>query len=179
LSDVDLDYWLPSPIIRVAHRRESTAAPDDLWQAARTVRLDDSSLLGRLVRWRIPGLAGDLAFDRLFREPPFLVLLDRPDGALASGLVGRIWTLRRDYPELSSPDEFRQWSVGGTARVLFANWVEPVASGGAVLHSETRVDAAGVQGRLGLATLRPVIRGFQQLIGTDGLDEAVRRAEQR
>jgi hypothetical protein len=48
-----------------------------------------------------------------------------------------------------------------------------------VLHSETRVDAADAQGRLGLATLRPVIRAFQQLIATDGLDEAVRRAEHR
>ncbi len=67
----------------------------------------------------------------------------------------------------------------GTARVLFANWVEPVSSGGAVLHSETRVDAVGAQGRLGLATLRPVIRAFQQLVATDGIEAAVRRAEQR
>jgi hypothetical protein len=179
LTDVDLDYWLPSPTIRVSHRRESTAAPDDLWQAARTVALADSSLLGRLVRWRIPGLASDLSFDHLFREDPFVVLIDTQDRALVSGLVGRIWTLRRDYPELSDPEQFRRWAARGTARVLFANWVEPVASGGAVLHSETRVDAFGVQGRLGLATLRPVIRAFQQLIATDGIEEAVRRAEQR
>jgi hypothetical protein len=179
LSELDLDDWLPSPAVRVSYRRESSAAPADLWQAARTVGLDDSSLLGRLVRWRIPGLGRDLSFDHLFREDPFLVLIDSPEGALVSGLVGRIWTLRRDYPKLSDPEQFRQWSAGGTARVLFANWVEPVATGGAVLHSETRVDAADAQGRLGLATLRPVIRAFQQLIATDGLDEAVRRAEHR
>jgi hypothetical protein len=177
MNDVDLDYWLPSPTVRVAHRRESTAAPDDLWKAARGVGLNDSSLLGRLVRWRIPGLAGDLSFDRLFRDDPFLVLIDNPDRALVSGLVGRIWTPRRDYPELSDPEQFRQWSAPGTARVLFANWVEPVAAGGAALHSETRVQAVGAQGRLGLATLRPLIRAFQQLIATDGIDEAVRRAE--
>jgi hypothetical protein len=29
------------------------------------------------------------------------------------------------------------------------------------------------------ATLRPVIRAFQQLIATDGIEEAVRRAEGR
>jgi hypothetical protein len=179
LTELDLDYWLPAPNVRVSHRRQSSAGPDDLWQAACTVGLDDSSLLGRLVRWRIPGLGRDLSFDHLFREEPFLVLIDSQERALVSGLVGRIWTLRRDYPQLSDPEEFRQWSAGGTARVLFANWVEPVASGGAVLHSETRVEADGVQGRLGLATLRPVIRAFQQLIATDGLDEAVRRAEQR
>jgi len=176
VSDVDLDHWLASPTVRVAHRRESTAAAGDLWEAACGVGLDDSSLLGRLVRWRIPGLAGDLSFDHLFRDAPFLVLVNQ-DRVLLSGLVGRIWTLRRDYPELSDPEQFRQWSVRGTARVLFANWVESAASGGAVLHSETRVDAVGAQGRLGLVTLRPVIRAFQQLIATDGIDEAVRRAE--
>jgi hypothetical protein len=179
MRDVDLDHWLPSPRVRIAHRRESTVKPDDLWQAARTVGLDDSSLLGRLVRWRIPGLAGDQSFDHLFRHDPFLVLIGDRERSLVSGLVGRIWTLRRDYPRLSDPEQFRQWSERGTARVLFANWVEPVAAGGAVLHSETRVHAVGAQGRLGVATLSPVIRAFQQLIATDGMETAVRRAEHR
>ena len=158
---VDLDHWLPSPSIRVAHRCDSTVAPDDLWHAACTVGLDDSSLLGRLVRWRIPGLAGDLSFDHLFRHDPFLVLSDNRERALVSGLVGRIWTLRRDYPQLTDPEQFRRWSTGGTARVLFANWVQPSAAGGAVLRSETRVHAFGVQGHLGLATLRPLVRAFR------------------
>ena len=176
---LNLDHWLPSPTVRVAHRRESPVAPDDLWQAARTVGLDDSALLGRLVRWRIPGLAAELSFDHLFRHDPFLVLIDNQPRALVSGLVGQIWTLRRDYPQLSHPEQFRQWSARGTARVLFANWVEPLTSGGAVLHSETRLHAIGGHGRLGLATLRPVVRAFQQLIATDGIEEAVRRAEKR
>ena len=177
-SDPDLDHWLASPTIRVSHRRASTATPDELWEAARTVGLDDSSLLGRLVRWRIPGLAGDLSFDHLFRHEPFLII-DDGERSLVSGLVGRIWTVGRDYPQLSDPEQFRQWSARVTARVLFANWVEPVASGGAVLQSETRVHAVDAQGRLRLATLRPVIRAFQQLIATDGMAEAVRRAEGR
>jgi hypothetical protein len=179
MRKVDLDHWLPSPTIRVAHCRESTADPDELWRAAQTVGLDDSSVLGRLVRWRIPGLAGDLSFDHLFRAEPFVVLIGDRERSLLSGLVGRIWTLRRDYPQLSDPEQFRQWSARGTARVLFANWVEPVASGGAALHSETRVEAVGAQGRIGLATLRPVIRAFEQLIATDGIEAAVRRAENR
>jgi hypothetical protein len=175
----DLDHWLAAPTVRVAHCRESTVAPDDLWQAACTVGLDDSSLLGRLVHWRIPGLPAGLSFDHLFRHDPFLVLSSDRERSLVSGLVGRIWTLGRDYPLLSDPEQFRQWSARGTARVLFANWVEPVPSGGAVLYSETRVHAVGVQGRLGLATLSPVIRAFEHLIATDGIEEAVRRAEQR
>ncbi len=175
----DLDYWLPSPAVRVAHRRESAVAPDDLWQAAQSVGLDDSSLLGRLVRWRIPGLAADASFDHLFRNDPFVVLVGDRERSLLSGLVGQIWTLRRDYPQLTEPEQFRQWSARGTARVLFANWVEPLASGGSVLQSETRIHAVSTQARIGLATLRPLVRAFQQLIATDGIEEAVRRAEAR
>jgi hypothetical protein len=171
-----LDRWLPDPAVRVAHRRPSRASPERLWDAARSVRLDDTRMLGRVVRWRIPGTAPGASFDELFREPPFMVLEDGHDG-LVCGLVGRIWTLRRDYPQLAGPDEYRAWSRSGTARVLFANWVEPAAGSGAVLRSETRVEAFGSRGRIGLASIRPMIRGFQQLIWSDAMAAAVRRAE--
>jgi hypothetical protein len=175
---IDLDYWLPAPTLRVAHHGSSTAAPRERWQAACEVGLDDAALLGRLVRWRIPGLASGLSFDELFREDPFLVLTDSPERALISGMVGPIWTLRRNYPQLAHPQEFREWSTRGTARVLFANWVEATPAGASILHSETRVHGIGRQARLGLATLRPAIRAFGQLIATDGIEAAVRAAEQ-
>jgi hypothetical protein len=172
-----LDHWIASPTLRVVHSRESSASPEALWSAACSLGLGDAPLLGRVIRWRIPGLADGISFDELFHEDPFLVLDDSQEHALLSGLVGKIWTLRRDYPHLASTDEFRQWSVNGTARVLFANWVTPAASGRSVLQSETRVQVFGAQARIGLATLRPVILGFQQLIGSDAIAQAVRRAE--
>src|ERR1700761_227328 len=98
--------WLPEPSIRVAHRVQSTASPAQLWRAASELTLAQSPVLGRLVQWRIPGTTRELSFDRLLREPPFLVLVDGED-SLLSGLVGRIWTLRRDYPELTDPEQFR------------------------------------------------------------------------
>ncbi len=174
----DLDKWLPKPALRVVHRRESTVSADELWRAAREVRLTDTAVLGRLVRWRIPGLARDLGYDDLFRQPPFIVLEER-DRALVSGLVGRIWTLRRDYPRLGSPEEFAEWSRGGTARVVIANWAQERDGGGSVLAAEARVEPVGTQGRLGVAAVRPVVRAFQQLVGSDGLNAAVRRAERR
>lgn len=173
----DLDYWLPRPAIRVAHRRATTAPVDRLWEAARAVRLNDARLLGRLVRWRIPGLAPDLAFDQMFRAPPFLVLGEEPRRALVSGLVGRIWTLRRDYPELHDPDEFGAWSIPGTAKVVFATWIEE--AGHTELHAEVRVQAIGAQGRVGIAAVRPLVSAFGHLVGSDGLEAAIRRAEQR
>jgi hypothetical protein len=174
----DLDAWLPNPSIRVRHRRETTAPAERLWDAAQTVRLRDARRLGRLVRWRIPGLPADLAFDEMFRAPPFIVLHEEPGRTLVSGLVGRIWTLRRDYPELKDPEEFRAWNTPGTARVLFANWTETTDQGSAI-HAEARVEAIGGQGRVGVAAVRPLVRAFGGLIASDGIDVAARRAEQQ
>ena len=173
----DLDRWLADPALRVAHRRESTASADALWQAARSVRVSDTALLGRLIRWRIPGVGRNDCFDELFRQPPFIVLDDEDERVLISGLVGRIWTLRRDYPRLT-PDEFRRWSQPGTARVVFANWVEPAGAGGrSALASEVRVEPLGIQGRRGLAAVRPLVSEFQHLVATEGIAAAVREAE--
>ena len=156
-----------------------SAPPDRLWEAARSVQLSDTRLLGRLVRWRIPGLSSDLAFDELFRSPPFLVLAEEPRWVLVSGLVGRIWTLRRDYPELADPEEFRAWDTPGTARVVFANWIETASSEGrSTIHAEARVEPIGAQGRLGVAAVRGLVSAFGSLLGSDGIEIAARRAEQ-
>jgi hypothetical protein len=176
----DLDHWLPDPALRVAHRRESAVGAPELWEAAQSVRVGDAGALGRLVRLRIPGVPTDASFDELFRSPPFTVLC-AGDGVVVSGLVGRIWTLRRDYPNLSDADEFRGWSAPGTVRVLFANWVEAAAAGDgrAALVSEARVGATDARGRLGLAAVRPLVAASQHLIASDGIGAAVRLAERR
>jgi hypothetical protein len=174
----NLDHWLPDAALQISHRRESSASPEELWDAARSVRIRDTALLGRLIRWRIPGTPPDQRFDELFRSPPFLVL-EEHDELLMSGLVGRIWTLRRDYPKLDDPEQFRDWSTRGTARVVFANWVERNADDQSALCSEARVEPIGAQGRLGLAAVRPLIRRFHGLVGSHGIEAAVKLAERR
>ncbi len=175
----DLDHWLAHATLRVAHQRESKVPADQLWHAARTVRLRDAAVLGRLIRARIPGIAPGLSFDQLFRSAPFVVLDAGCDQALVVGLVGRIWTLRRDYPQLAGPEDFRRWSQRGTARVLFANWVQDAGARRAALVSETRVQAIGAPGRLGVAGVRPLVAACQHLVGSDGIEAAVRLAEGR
>lgn len=172
----ELDTWLPNPAIRVAHRTSSRAEPERLWEAARAIELSDARVLGRLVRWRIPGVPPHASFETLFRCPPFTVL-DEAEGLLVSGLVGRIWTLRRDYPVLEDHEEFREWSKAGTAKVVFAHWVEASDDAGSRLRSEARVKAYGAQGRIGLASVRPLIRSFQHLVASDALAAAARAAE--
>jgi hypothetical protein len=172
----DLDHWLAEPALYVSHRCEAAVAHGELWEAARSVRLSDTRVLGRLVRSRIPGVQASIAYDELFRASPFTVLHE-DHGALVSGLVGRIWMLRRDYPTLSEPDEFRRWSEPETARVVFGNWVEPAGSKRATLVSETRVDVTDRHARVGLAVVRPLITAFHSLIGSEAMVVAVRRAE--
>src|SRR3954451_10567521 len=90
--------------------------PAALGGAAGALRVDATGPLGRLVRWRIPGLPDGVTFRGLFAAPPFAVLGEGERWSV-SGLVGRIWTLRRDYPQLDDAEAFRTWSSPGTARV--------------------------------------------------------------
>lgn len=172
MSAPDLDAWVPKPLIRTRHRQASDAGADVLWHAAETIRLRETRSLGRLVRWRIPGLGEDVAFRDLFRQHPFIVL-DEGDRWSVSGLVGRIWTLDRDYPRLAAPPEFAAWDEPGTARVLFAHWVEDGA-----LVSEARVDATNRSAALRVRAVWGLVGGFERLIGGEALALAARRAAQ-
>ena len=108
-----LDAWIAKPAIRIHHRREARASAHGLWDAAGSVRLEDTRMLGRVVRWRIPGLRRDLTFRELFREEPF-TLLEEGETHSVSGLGGRIWTVHRDYPQLDGPEDFREYQAPGT-----------------------------------------------------------------
>ncbi len=46
-----------------------------------------------------------------------------------------------------------------------------------MLRSEARVDAFGMQGRLGVRAVRPLVRAFGHLVGSEGIAAAVRLAE--
>jgi hypothetical protein len=169
-----LDDWLPDPAVRSHHRRRSEADADALWRAAGALKLSDTRRLGRLVRWRIPGVALDQTFQGLLTEYPFCVL-DAGDGWTISGLAGKIWTLQRDYPRLDGPEAFRDWDEPGTVRVLFAHWVEPDGDG-SVLFSEARVSPVDRRAGLRLRSLWTVIGPFERLIGAEPLALAASRA---
>jgi hypothetical protein len=172
---VDLDHWLDTPVVRTRHARASPVDADALWAAAASVRLRDCRLLGRLIRARIPGLSAGLTFHDMFRDDPFIVLDEGP-AYLLSGLLGRIWTVRRDFTVPGDPDEFRRWQVPGTARVLFASWAEPGEGGGSTLVSEVRVAAVDRRAALYIRGLGPFIAAFQGLIGVEPLAVAEQRA---
>jgi hypothetical protein len=173
-----LDAWLAEPAVRTHHRRSAKASPAALWQTASTLRLSDTRALGRLVRWRIPGTAPNKTFRDLLAEYPFVVLAEGERWSM-SGLCGRIWTLNRDYPRLDGPDDFGAWSEPGTARVLFAHWVEPDARGGSSIYSEARIAPVDRSAEVRLRSLWMLIGVFERLIGAESLELAVARAEGR
>ena len=171
-----LDAWLDRPQVRTLHRRSARAGPDALWTAASRVRLRDTRTLGRLVRWRIPGLDSGLTYHDLFRTYPFTVL-EEGDDHLLSGLCGRIWTLARDYPRLDGAEEFAAWDEPGTVRVLFAHWVRP-AGAEAELVTEARVQPTDRLASLRLRALWSVIGPFERL-AAEPLTLAAQRAGYR
>jgi hypothetical protein len=169
-----LDAWLPEPVVRTHHRRTAPAAPDALWRTANDLRLADTRTLGRLVRWRIPGLDSELTYGELFRAYPFTVL-DEGERHLLAGLCGRIWTLARDYPRLAGPDEFARWHEPGTVRVLFGHWVEDGPDGSALV-SEARVQPVDRTAGLRLRALWKVIGPFERLVGAEAIARATERS---
>ena len=171
-----LDAWLASPAVRTHHGRTAAATPQALWDRATEVRLNETRSLGRLVRWRIPGLTGDPTYHELFRAYPFCVL-EEDRHLLITGLCGRIWTLARDYPRLAGPEAFADWDEPGTVRVLFAHWVREAGDGRAELVSEARVEPVDARSALRLRALWAVIGRFDRLVGAEPLELAARRAE--
>jgi hypothetical protein len=174
--DEALDQWLPEATVTTRHRRVADASPSALWAAATSVRLEETRRLGRLVGWRIPGVEGEQTYHELFRSYPFTVL-EESDSHLVSGLCGKIWTLARDYPRLSGPEEFREWDQRGTVRVLFAHWIDAGEDGRATLVSEARVDPVDATARMRLRALWTVIGPFERVVGAEPLTVAARRAE--
>jgi hypothetical protein len=175
MADDRLDAWVTHPVISIEHRRRASASADDLWEAASRVRLRDTRSLGRIVRWRIPSLDPKLSYHDLFRADPFCVL-EEDSRLLVSGLVGRIWTVARDYPHLDGPEAFRAWDRPRTARVLFGHWVREV-DGGAELVSQARVEPVDRVAGMRLRAMWSVLGPFQRLVAAEPLAQAARAAE--
>jgi hypothetical protein len=176
---IDLDAWLPAPEITTCHSRAAAVDPDTLWDAARAVRLDETRTIGRLVRWRIPGVPPDQTFMGLLSEDPFTLLDEGPHHAI-SGLCGRIWTFARDYGRLDGPDDFRAWREPHTVRVLFAHWVVSDPGGGSsTLFSEARVGPTDRVATMRLRALWLAVGPFERLIGAEALELATASAQSR
>jgi hypothetical protein len=157
----------------VATRRPG---PQELWTAARAVRLDETRTIGQLVRWRIPGVPGGETFAGVIASEPFAVL-DEGEQWSVSGLCGRIWTLARDYPQIGGPQDFREFDEPRSVRVVFAHWVQAREDGASTIFSEARVAPTDRIAAARLRALWLVVGPFERLIGAEPLALAVDKAE--
>jgi hypothetical protein len=178
LRSEDLDAWLPRADIRTRHQRTVRARPQALWDAAQALRLDETRTIGRLVRWRIPGVPADQTFAGLLAENPFTVLAEAEHCSI-SGLCGRIWTLARDYPPIDGATEFLDFDEPRSVRVLFAHWVRDDGGGRSTLFSEARVAPTDRIAAARLRALWVVVGPFERLIGAEPLALAAAHAERR
>lgn len=162
--------------MRTHRARTAAVTEDELWRAASELRLADTRRVGRLVRWRIPGTPREITYFELLERYPF-VSLERGRNLSLSGLCGKIWTLRRDYPRLEGVEDFCDWGEPGTVRVLFAHWTESADSGRSRLVSEARVEPVDRHARRRLRALWAMVGRFEPLIGAEPLTLAAKRAE--
>ena len=170
---IDLDDLMPDAPVRTHHRRStSSASADQVWDAACALRLSDTRRLGRLVRWRLPDTPPDCTFRELLRAYPFTLLDEGPRYSI-SGLCGRIWTFRTDYPRLSGPADFAAWNEPGTVRVVFATWAQERLDGRVELCDEARVKPVDDAAALRLRLLWAAVGGFEGLIGSEAISRAL------
>lgn len=177
-SPDDLDAWLPDAEIRTYHRRSAAAEAGALWAAAQTVRLDQTRTIGRLVRWRIPGVPAQQSFAGLLSHDPFTLLAEGERWSI-SALCGRIWTLARDYPPITTAEQFRRYAEPRSVRVLFSHRVQDDGGGRSTIFSEARVAPTDRIATVRLRALWVVVGPFERLIGAEPLALAVARAEGR
>jgi hypothetical protein len=165
----------PDPTVRTYHRLAAAADPAILWAAAGSVRIGESGLLERLIRWRVPGISHDQTYREMFTAQPFLVL-DEGEHHLLAGLCGTIWTAHPELSPLSAPSEFRQW-LRARDRAGSVRTVDGTGASGATLVTEVRVAPVDHSARLRLRGLWALIGRFEGLIGSEALRLAVHRAE--
>jgi hypothetical protein len=161
-----LDVWLPEYDVRERHDARLAAPPETALAAALGIPVAPDALVRALFRLRglpsggtLEGIVRGLGFAELDRSPTRLVL----------GAAGRPWTPRGGLVgwEQAGP---------GQVRMAFALWAEP-AGDGAVLATETRVQALGESARRAFRRYWLAVGPFSALIRRRWLRAAVRAVE--
>ena len=175
----DLNLWLDRPALRIVHRRASRASAEQLWSAALEIELGEVGCWGGSFAGASPALAAEQSVRAAFRYPaPFL-----GTRAARKAEPARAWSVRSGpaarLPRAGGPEEFRDWSRRGTARVVFAptGWQATDARLLGVDHVESRFRPLAPRAHGAAAVRAPWFAPSAPSSAPRGSQAAVRRAE--
>jgi hypothetical protein len=179
VSTTQVQDWLPGCHARLHLARRSTATPEELWEAAQTIRLSDAPRLSRLIRWRLGRHVPppETTFEEFFRTGIFM-LLEEGDRLYISGVAGKIWAPSGDYAQFETAGEYREYRARGTAKVVLKTEVLEHERGSQIV-SEARVWCSDRRTQMIFRPFWAVVSPFARFIYSEGFAAAVRRAEGR
>jgi hypothetical protein len=142
---VPLDEFLPDYDVNEIHSTRIAAPPDAVMAAVRSLTAREVPVLVALMAVRtLPArLRGRRRRAREgtilegFLRGGFVTLADRPH-ELVVGAVGRFWRASGDVRRVSA-DEFSPFREPGYAKAAFNMQAQPLAEGGTLLTTETRI----------------------------------------
>ena len=148
--------------VRTHHRRARRRPPTSCGRRRAALRLSDTRPLGRLVRWRIPGVGGDQTFDELFRAYPFTLLDEGDEPARSPGCAGGSGRSPRDYPRSPGPTTFAPGTSAGRCGCCSRTGPRRARTAASELVSEARVEPVDRAAALRLRALWTVIGPFER-----------------
>jgi hypothetical protein len=179
VSTTQVQDWLPGCHARLYKARVSTASPEQLWEAAESVRLRDAPRLGRLIRWRLGKHAPSpgTTFEEFFRTGIFM-LLEEGERLYISGVAGKIWAPSGAYAHFETAGEYREYRARGTAKVVLKVEVREHERGSQII-SEARIWCADRRTEMIFRPFWMLVAPFARFVYSDGFAAAVKRAEGR
>ena len=177
-----MDRFVPVYDVRIHHKVNVAAPPEDTYRAARRADLSRSLPVRALVAARtVPHLVTGmerppraLTLDT-FIQLGFSILEERPPNELVLGTVGRFWLPSGELLRIP-PEQFRSFDEPGYAKGVMTLTIDEHGSG-SLLATETRVVATDAAARRRFALYWRVIGPFSGLIRRILLAEIRREAE--
>jgi hypothetical protein len=122
--------------VETVHGIDIDAPTSDVFGAVRRLDLSGSPLIRLLFRLR--GIRPEDLTQKGLRRLGFRVVLERPDRALALGIIGRFWRASGTLVDFE-PAEFSSIATPGYAKALWYFELEPLGPGRTHLRTVTRV----------------------------------------
>ena len=185
-GSTQLDRFIPSPEVLEHHRIAVDAPAEIVLDAAREIRLLDSTLVRAIFKAREITLGGNpdarLHPEQLFEQMKsigWVVLAEQPGSEIVMGAATIPWHANPVFRSIAAGD-FEAFREPGYVKIAWSLRAEPVAADRSVFHTETRVSTTDPQAReqfrrywsyvapgvelIRIAMLRPVKRDAERRV---------------